>query len=36
MALLAVIGADSVLAVLPTVLIVLGCTALAVLFARDR
>jgi hypothetical protein len=34
--LLAVVDADSVLAVLPTVLIVLGCTLLAVLFARDR
>ncbi len=36
MTLLAAVDADSVLAVLPTVLIVLGCTALAVLFARDR
>jgi hypothetical protein len=33
--LLAAVDADSVLAVLPTVLIVLGCTVLAVLFSRD-
>jgi hypothetical protein len=34
--LLAAVDADSVIAVLPTVLIVLGCTVLALLFARDR
>jgi hypothetical protein len=34
--LLGVIDADSILAVLPIVLIVLGCTVLAILFARDR
>ncbi|MDT7743605.1 MAG: hypothetical protein QOE59_2683 [Actinomycetota bacterium] len=36
MTLLAAVDADSVIAVLPTVLIVLGCTVLALLFARDR
>ena len=36
MVLLAAVDADSFLAVLPTVLIVLGCTFLAVLFARNR
>lgn len=36
MTLLGAIDADSVLAVLPTVLIVLGCTVLAILFSRDR
>lgn len=36
MALLGAVDADSVLAVLPTVLIVLGCTVLAILFSRDR
>ena len=36
MTLLGAVDADSVLAVLPTVLIVLGCTVLAILFSRDR
>ena len=36
MAVLAAINADSVISVLPIVLIVVGCTALAVLFSRDR
>ena len=36
MALLGAVNADSIIAVLPIVLIVVGCTALAVLFSRDR
>ena len=36
MVLLGAIDGDSILAVLPTVLIVVGCTALAILFSRDR
>jgi hypothetical protein len=33
---LGAINVDSVIAVLPIVLIVVGCTALAILFSRDR
>lgn len=36
MALLATIDADSIISILPILLIVVGCTALAVLFSRDR
>jgi hypothetical protein len=36
MALLGAINVDSVISVLPIVLIVVGCTALALLFSRDR
>jgi hypothetical protein len=35
-ALFGAIDADSIIAVLPIVLIVVGCTALAILFSRDR
>jgi hypothetical protein len=34
--LLGAIGPDSIISVLPIVLIVVGCTALAILFSRDR
>jgi hypothetical protein len=34
--LLGAVDADSIIAVLPIVLIVLGCTALAILFSRNR
>jgi hypothetical protein len=34
--LLGAVDADSIISVLPTVLIVVGCTALAVLFSRQR
>jgi hypothetical protein len=34
--LLGAIDADSLISVLPIVLIVLGCTALAILFSRQR
>lgn len=32
----AVVTGDAVLAVLPTLVIVIGCTVLAILFSRDR
>jgi hypothetical protein len=35
-ALLGAINADSIISILPIVLIGVGCTALAVLFSRDR
>jgi hypothetical protein len=34
--LLGAVDADSIISVLPIVLIVVGCTALAVLFSRQR
>ncbi len=36
MVLLGAVDADSIIAVLPIVLIVVGCTALAILFSRNR
>lgn len=36
MVLFGAIDADSIIAVLPIILIVVGCTALAILFARQR
>ncbi len=36
MTLLGAVDADSIISVLPIVLIVVGCTALAILFSRDR
>lgn len=36
MELLGAVDADSIISILPIVLIVVGCTALAVLFSRDR
>jgi hypothetical protein len=34
--LLGAVDADSIISVLPIVLIVVGCTALAILFSRQR
>lgn len=36
MALLGAVDADSIISVLPILLIVVGCTVLAILFSRDR